>query len=102
MATPFDTTNGIYPWYNRTQNNFSSLIREIPGLYEIASEHDGVAIWKNNDARIFVLLIVGSIPAAIFGYLFQDIVEEKIRNTSLVALLLIIFALVLRRSPIGK
>ena len=70
----------------------------------LASFPKGIgAIWKNNDARIFVLLIVGSIPAAIFGYLFQDIVEEKNRNTSLVALLLIIFALVLLAAEkIGK
>ncbi len=62
-----------------------------------------VGIWKNADARLFVLLVVGSVPAAIFGYLFQDIIEEKVRNTTLVASLLIIFALVLfSAEKIGK
>lgn len=61
------------------------------------------SIWKNTDSRLFVLLVVGSLPAAIFGYLFQDFVEEKVRNSVLVASLLIIFALVLLvAEKIGK
>lgn len=84
----------VYFW-----SDWLRLIRAF--LTNINKGVDG--IWKNTDSRLFVLLIVGSLPAAIFGYLFQDFVEEKVRNSVLVASLLIIFALVLLvAEKIGK
>ncbi len=60
-------------------------------------------VWNDNDSRLFVLLIIGCVPAAIFGFLFQDLIEQEFRNTQLVSSLLIIFALVLfAAEKVGK
>lgn len=47
------------------------------------------------DSRIFVFLLIGTIPAGIFGLLFESYFEKAVRNPVLVASMLIIFALVL-------
>lgn len=54
-----------------------------------------VGIRANFKARFFLLLIIGSLPAAVLGLLFQDFIENKLREPSLIAILLIIFGLVL-------
>jgi undecaprenyl-diphosphatase len=53
------------------------------------------AVWADSQARLFSLLVVGAIPAAIVGFLFDKYAEAYIRQPVLVAALLIIFSFVL-------
>jgi undecaprenyl-diphosphatase len=46
-------------------------------------------------ARMGWLIIVGSIPIVVLGFLFQDTIETRLRNLWLTAAVLILFALVL-------
>lgn len=52
-------------------------------------------IMKDFKAKFFVILVIGSIPAAIVGFALQDFIENNVRSPQLVASLLIIFAFVL-------
>lgn len=52
-------------------------------------------IFTDENSKLFLLIILGSIPAAIIGLLFKDFIEEGTRNTLLVAGNLIIFGLLL-------
>lgn len=47
------------------------------------------------DSKFLIMIAVGSIPAAIVGLLFEDIIVEQIRRPEVVAVTLIVFALVL-------
>jgi undecaprenyl-diphosphatase len=47
------------------------------------------------DARMAWLVIVGTLPIAVFGLLFKDAIESSLRNLYLTASVLILFALVL-------
>ncbi|MEX0616443.1 MAG: undecaprenyl-diphosphatase UppP [Candidatus Woykebacteria bacterium] len=47
------------------------------------------------NSKFFLMILVGSIPAAIVGLNFQDLIEEKIRSSQIVAIMLISFALLL-------
>ncbi len=51
IAAPLDATNGIYKWYSRTKNDFSSLIAQIPGLIPVVLDEPGLPLWKNNEAK---------------------------------------------------
>src|SRR3954451_9218419 len=50
------------------------------------------SVWEDDQARLLVLIAIGSIPAAILGFLLQDFFENEARNVALVASMLIIFA----------
>lgn len=52
-------------------------------------------ILKNENSRLFTLLLIGSIPAGVIGFLFKDFIEENTRNTFLIGLNLIIFGFLL-------
>lgn len=46
--------------------------------------------WTNNfNQRLAWLVIIGTIPAALFGYFFEDLIENQLRSSYLVALMLI-------------
>ncbi len=47
------------------------------------------------DARMGWLIIIGSVPIAVLGYLFQDTIRGTFRNLWLVAIVLIVFGLLL-------
>ena len=47
------------------------------------------------DSKLLIMLVVGTIPAAIVGLAFQETIEEKIRNPQIVIATLILFAIVL-------
>jgi undecaprenyl-diphosphatase len=47
------------------------------------------------DARMGWLIILGSVPIAVLGYLFQDTIRGTFRNLWLVAIVLIVFGLLL-------
>lgn len=52
-------------------------------------------IFSDPDARLLILLIVGSIPAAIVGVLFKDTIETAFRSALLVGVTTIVFGIVL-------
>lgn len=47
------------------------------------------------DSKLLVLLVAGSLPAAIVGFLFQDFIETNVRSALLVGTSLIIFGIIL-------
>jgi len=47
------------------------------------------------DARLGWLVIVGTLPIAVLGLLFQDLIETYLRNLYLTAIMLILFGLIL-------
>ncbi|GGH35158.1 undecaprenyl-diphosphate phosphatase [Microbacterium album] len=47
------------------------------------------------DARMGWLVIIGSIPIGVLGYLFQDVIRNVFRNLWLVAIVLIVFGILL-------
>jgi undecaprenyl pyrophosphate phosphatase UppP len=47
------------------------------------------------DARMGWIVIIGTIPIGIAGYLFQDVIRDTFRNLWLVAIVLIVFGLLL-------
>ncbi|MBU0784241.1 MAG: undecaprenyl-diphosphate phosphatase [Gammaproteobacteria bacterium] len=49
----------------------------------------------NPDARLGWLVIVGTLPIAALGLLFQDMIETYLRNLYLTAIMLIVFGLIL-------
>lgn len=65
----------------------SSFLKNLSGGWK--------KLWGDVNSRLFMLLVIGSIPAGIFGVLLDKIAEEKLRNPSLIALGMIIFAGVL-------
>lgn len=50
---------------------------------------------KDNDSRLFIFLILASIPAGVMGILFQDFIEQNFRSTLLVGITLILFGILL-------
>jgi len=66
---------------------FGAFLREAPGGY--------TSVWADIDARLLVLIAIGSVPAAVLGFLFQDFFEGEARNVVLVATNLIVFGIVL-------
>lgn len=52
-------------------------------------------VWSDSDSRLFILLILGSIPAGLIGFVLEGYIETNFRNPLLIAIVLIVFALVL-------
>ena len=46
----------------------------------------------DTDSRLAWLIVIGTVPAAVIGFLFESTVEEKLRNPALVATMLILFS----------
>lgn len=54
------------------------------------------AVPRNDpDARMGWIVIVGTIPIGVLGFLFQDVIRDTFRNLWLVAIVLIVFGLLL-------
>lgn len=54
------------------------------------------AVPRNDpDARMGWIVIIGTIPIGILGFLFQDVIRDTFRNLWLVAIVLIVFGLIL-------
>jgi len=49
----------------------------------------------NADSKLLLLLVVGTIPAAVVGFLFQDFIETNVRSMLLVGVMLVSFGLIL-------
>ena len=60
---------------------FRSLARQVPR--------------NDPDARMGWLIIIGTIPIGVLGFLFQDVIRGTFRNLWLVAIVLIVFGLLL-------
>jgi undecaprenyl-diphosphatase len=55
----------------------------------------GRAVENRADVRLAWLVIIGTLPIAILGLVFQDAIESALRNLYITATMLILFALVL-------
>ncbi|MCT9820020.1 undecaprenyl-diphosphate phosphatase [Microbacterium sp. W1N] len=54
------------------------------------------AVPRNDpDARMGWIVIIGTLPIGILGFLFQDVIRDTFRNLWLVAIVLIVFGLIL-------
>jgi undecaprenyl-diphosphatase len=54
------------------------------------------AVARNDpDARMGWIVIIGTIPIGVLGFLFQDVIRDTFRNLWLVAIVLIVFGLLL-------
>ena len=54
------------------------------------------AVPRNDpDARMGWIVIIGTIPIGVLGFLFQDVIRDTFRNLWLVAIVLIVFGLLL-------
>ncbi len=91
---------------------------EVPGLTFDIALHMGTLLavllyfWKDwfnllraaitgkdhKNRRIFWFLVLGSIPAAIVGVLFNDIIENTLRSPLIVGVMLIVFGIILYQS----
>ncbi|MGB4777618.1 undecaprenyl-diphosphate phosphatase [Microbacterium sp.] len=49
----------------------------------------------NPDARLGWIVIIGTLPIGVLGFLFQDVIRDTFRNLWLVAIVLIVFGLIL-------
>src|SRR5690606_2611603 len=47
------------------------------------------------DARMGWIVIIGTIPIGVLGFLFQDVIRDTFRNLWLVAIVLIVFGIIL-------
>lgn len=52
-------------------------------------------LWADMNSRLFLLLVIGSVPAGIFGVLLDKLAEEKLRSPLLIALAMIGFGCIL-------
>ena len=50
---------------------------------------------NDTDARMGWIVIIGTIPIGVLGFLFQDVIRDTFRNLWLVAIVLIVFGLLL-------
>lgn len=53
------------------------------------------AVVSDSDSKLLILLLIGSIPAAIIGILFKEIIENSFRSVLLVGTTTIIFGILL-------
>src|SRR3546814_20333644 len=54
------------------------------------------------DARMGWLIIIGTVPIGVLGFLFQAVIRDTFRNIWLVAIVLIVFGLLLGSAGIGR
>ncbi len=73
---------------------FKDFLRLILHFFEKIFK-DRKNILKDPDSKLFILLIVGSIPAGLMGILFQNFIEENVRSTLLIGITLIAFGYLL-------
>jgi undecaprenyl-diphosphatase len=51
--------------------------------------------FSGKDTRLFLMIILGTVPIVIFGFLFKDLIRNQFRNMYIVASSLIFFSIVL-------
>jgi len=65
----------------------TSFFRNLPKGWSV--------VWNDPKSRLLVFLVVGTIPAGILGFLFDNYFENQVRNIPLVAFAMIAFAVIL-------
>lgn len=73
---------------------FKDFLRLIAHFFKKLLK-DRKNIMKDPDSKLFILLIVGSVPAGLVGILFQNFIEENVRSTLLIGITLIVFGFLL-------
>ncbi len=51
--------------------------------------------FKSNDTRLLIMIIIGTIPIVIFGFVLKDLIRNQFRNMYIVAASLIFFSIIL-------
>ena len=66
----------------------------------------GKQSWKNPDSKLFLGIVIGTIPIIVFGLLLQDVIRTGFRNLYLVSILLIVVGVIIwlidKYSPLTK
>ncbi|MBN1121378.1 MAG: undecaprenyl-diphosphate phosphatase [Anaerolineae bacterium] len=95
------TVSGILIFFYREWlDMITSLLRWIGGLF---SPEKRVSIDEDENLRLIMLIILGTIPAAVIGGLFQSFFEEVFQVPLVAALMLLVTAALLFSSErIGK
>lgn len=52
-------------------------------------------VLADQNSKLLLLLVFGSIPAAVVGFLFQDFIETNVRSALLVGITLVVFGVIL-------
>src|SRR4030042_411645 len=52
-------------------------------------------VLSDPNSKLLLLLVFGSVPAAVVGFLFQDFIETNVRSALLVGITLVVFGLIL-------
>lgn len=71
---------------------WKSIVRIISRWFQSLA---GKVPRNDPDARMGWLIIIGTVPIAVLGYLFQSVIRDTFRNLWLVAIVLIVFGLLL-------
>lgn len=70
---------------------WKELISMIRSFFSSLKSKD----FKSKDTRLFLMIILGTVPIVIFGFLLKDLIRHQFRNMYLVASSLIFFSIVL-------
>ncbi len=70
---------------------WKDLIRMVLSFYGSLRSKD----FKSKDTRLLILIIAGTVPIVICGFLFKDIIRNEFRNMYIMASSLIFFSIVL-------
>ena len=73
---------------------FRDWVKIFSGFLKAASG-DRSKLLDNQQARLFLFLVVGSIPAALAGLVFKGFIETSLRSTLIVGLMLVSFGILL-------
>lgn len=88
VAVHLGTTLAVITYFWRDWANiFSSFFDSVFS--------DTKKVLENPSSRLLLLIIVGSIPAAIVGLLFRDFIETGVRSSLIVGVNLIVFGILL-------
>ncbi len=71
---------------------WGTIVRIISRWFQSFS---GKVARNDPDVRMGWLIIIGTVPIGILGYLFQDVIRNTFRNLWLVAIVLVVFGLLL-------
>ena len=50
---------------------------------------------RNQDSRMGWLIIIGSLPIVVIGYLAQDFITSELRSLWIIAIMMVVFGLIL-------
>ncbi|MFH0794646.1 MAG: undecaprenyl-diphosphate phosphatase [bacterium] len=59
-------------------------------------------LWNDSNGRMLALVIIGSVPTALIGVLWKDALEASFQNPRAVSLQLMVTAVILLLTPLGR